>query len=559
MNMRHPFLPRLLFLLGFTSAVQAYPQRLPTGPQVLTFHSVADDTEQPYSLYLPKSYDENKAYPLVVMLHGAGSNHRLALRRVFGKSNANGETDVEASRYFPEWTDVEYIVVAPYARGTAGYQGIVEQDVYAVLDDVKKRFKIDEDRVYLTGLSMGGGGTLWIGLTRPDIWAALAPVCPAPPAGTSDLLGNAQHLPVHFFHGDADPVVPIAGTRQMVDKMQQLGIQVQSEEYEGVKHDSWVNAYEGGQIFKWFAQYKRNPHPDKVHFSTHTLKHNKAYWVELLQLDTGGLAHIEAEITGRQQLNVKTEKVVSFHLNLKEHPQISMDEVISIEIDGRSLRLAPESDISFYKDGNTWKVGNLIQPGSLVKQPSQSGPIYEAFSDRHVYVYGTADNPSGEELAKRRVLAYEAANWSAYRGEFLGRMMFFPRILADNEVRPSDLESSHLVLFGNKENNALIKNMADDLPIHLDASDAEHGLFYIFPHNERYVVVNSGKPWWGINRRTGFSFTTEVHQALPSFKDFVLYRDGADGILIEGYFDNNWQIPLDKVRDFRDISTIEVK
>ena len=170
-----------LFLFSFVFLQAASAQKLSAGPQVLTFFSDADDTEQPYGLYLPQNYDAAKKYPLVIMLHGAGSNHRLALRRVFGKSNANGETDVEATRYFPEWKDVEYIVASPLARGTAGYQGIPEKDVYDVLADVKKRFSVDEDRVYLTGLSMGGGGTLWLGLSRPDVWAAIAPVCPAAP------------------------------------------------------------------------------------------------------------------------------------------------------------------------------------------------------------------------------------------------------------------------------------------------------------------------------------------------------------------------------------------
>ncbi|UCG88073.1 MAG: phospholipase, partial [Gemmatimonadota bacterium] len=147
---------------------QLAAQHLESGPQVLTFLSDVDDTEQPYGLYLPPDYDPAKAYPLVISLHGAGSNHRLNLRRVFGKSNAEGETDVEASRYFPEWEHVDYIVAAPYARGTMGYQTVAEKDVMDVLADVKRRFSIDENRMYLTGLSMGGGGTLWIGLTRPD-------------------------------------------------------------------------------------------------------------------------------------------------------------------------------------------------------------------------------------------------------------------------------------------------------------------------------------------------------------------------------------------------------
>lgn len=550
---------RILVLFFVLTGWEVQAQKLQSGPQVLTFHSVADDTEQPYALYLPANFQDDKVYPLVIMLHGAGSNHRLALRRVFGRSNAEGETDVEASRYFPKWDDVDYIVAAPFARGTAGYQGIVEQDVYAVLADVKERFQVDNDRIFLTGLSMGGGGALWLGLTRPDIWAAIAPVCPAPPTGTTDLLGNAQNLPVHFFHGDADPVVPIAGTRTMVEEMQRRGILVLSEEYEGVKHDSWVNAYAGGRIFEWFSQHKRNPFPEQVSFATHSLTHHRAYWVELNQLVPGSLASIEASIQSGQRISVTTDSVLEFTLHLKGHPGVNTEQPLDISIDGRSLRLLPNSEMSFYKDGNTWRVGSLVRAGGIIKRPGQSGPVFAGFSDRHVYVYGTADNPSGAELERRRQQAYEAANWSAYRGEFLGRMMFFPRILADKEVRASDLASSNLILFGVKETNSVIQQIESLLPMHLDPADQDHGLVYIYPHNERYVVVNSGQPWWGGRRPPGFNFIGEVHQKLTGFKDFIIYNGNSDEVLVEGYFDTRWQLADREKGVLRDIQVITVK
>ena len=75
----------IILSIVFTLALPA--QKLDSGPQVLTFYSDIDDTEQPYGLYLPQNNEAGKKYPLVVMLHGAGSNHRLALKRVFGKSN----------------------------------------------------------------------------------------------------------------------------------------------------------------------------------------------------------------------------------------------------------------------------------------------------------------------------------------------------------------------------------------------------------------------------------------------------------------------------------------
>jgi predicted transposase YdaD len=91
----------VLFTLMFTvismSVNKVYAQFSKEGPQVETFYSVIDDSEQPYALYLPENFDNEKTYPLVIMLHGAGSNHRLALKRVFGKSNLQGDNDVDAS------------------------------------------------------------------------------------------------------------------------------------------------------------------------------------------------------------------------------------------------------------------------------------------------------------------------------------------------------------------------------------------------------------------------------------------------------------------------------
>ncbi|MCS7316160.1 MAG: alpha/beta hydrolase-fold protein, partial [Bryobacterales bacterium] len=187
---------RVAFLLLAATGVAAAIQPWTPGPQVVTFLSDADDSDQPYGLYVPKNYDPARRYPLVLSLHGEGSNHRLNLRRVFGRGNLPGETDAEATRRFPPLPDVDFIVATPLARGTMGYQGLAEKDVYDVLADVRKRLSVDEDRIYLTGLSMGGGGALRLALTRPDVWAAVAAVCPAIPAGLERVAPNALNLAV---------------------------------------------------------------------------------------------------------------------------------------------------------------------------------------------------------------------------------------------------------------------------------------------------------------------------------------------------------------------------
>lgn len=551
---------RTLFCLSLiVSGFLATGQKLPEGPQVMTIHSDVDDTEQPYGLYIPKNFDEKKKYPLVVMLHGAGSNHRLELKRVFGKSNAPGETDVEASREFPQFKDVDYIVVVPFARGTMGYQGVAEKDVMDVLADAKKRFNIDEDRTYLTGLSMGGGGSLWIGLTRPDIWAAVAPVCPAPPQGTEDLARNALNYPMWFHHGDKDQAVPVAVSRDWTAKLKELGTNVEYTEYPGVNHNSWENAYANAQIFDWFSKFKRNPTPDRVRFASKNYKYNKAYWVTLDHYVPGVLAEIDVKFTAPNTLDITTAHLAGFTLNLAGHPQYKAGQPLTVTLDGKKVKVQTSDKLSMKMDAGKWSNAKY-EPAATAKRSGAEGPIPAAMSDRHVYVYGTAGSPSEEELKARREVAETAASWSVYRGEFLGRIMVFPRVLADKDVRPSDFEAANLILFGTKETNTLIEKYSANLPLELNTSaSATHGLIYVVPMNNHYVVVNSGLPWWSTTKANPGRFVPPTLQSLGGLKDFLLFQGGNDVKISEGYFDDNWGTPEDAKKVISGTGVVTVK
>jgi len=515
-----------------------------------------DDAEQPYALYLPPRFDPQKAYPLVISLHGAGSNHRLNLRRVFGKSNAPGETDVEASRYFPPWPDVDFIVASPFCRGSMGYQGVAEKDVYDVLADVKDRFPIDENRIYLTGLSMGGGGTLWVALTRPDIWAAIAPVCPAPPEDAEILAPNALHLPVRLCQGGDDPVVKPENVRGWAKRLEAAGANVEYIEYPGVKHNSWENAYQDGKIFEWFARHRRNPYPDRVQFVSTRYRYNSAYWVRLDGLTPGTAARIDASFTGENRVEVRTENLRGFTLHrLAGHPRFSADKPIEVTIDGKRLSAQPNETFSFCYRGGTWTEG-ICQTAPNGKRPGAEGPMGDVISSRHIYVYGTADNPSDAELEKRLRQASKAAEWCVDRGWFLGRVMVFPRVVADKDVRPSDLESSNLVLFGTRETNSLIARSADRLPMHLNNDANEYGLTYVYPMGQHYVLISSGLPWWqepeaGASqaasgrpgRRAGRFAGPIVALRLMGLEDYIFFKGSADNPIAAGRFDDEWRLP----------------
>lgn len=548
-----------------------FGQSYQPGPQDMTFFSSVDESNQPYAIYIPYDFDETKEYPLVVFLHGAYSNHRLGLRRVFGEGNIQGpdfgtpgfevpQTDLEATRFYPELMKVDYIVAAPFARGTAGYQGIPEQDIFDMLADIKSKFSIDEDRMYLTGLSMGGGGTLWVGLTRPDLWAAIAPVCPAPPEDASNLAGNALNIPVHLFVGDRDRLMATADTWN--DKFKSRGVDVKYIIYPGIAHNSWEYAYKDGFIFEWFSQFERNPFPNEVDFTTSSFKYDRAYWVKLDNLTPGEKASIDAKFTGTNTMEIATSGLLAFTLDLEGHPLFDAGLKVRITVDGTSFSVKSPEAVSFTIMDGTWK-NRKFTPGRFSKQPGAEGPLADAIRNNHIYVYGTLGDPSREELQARSALANHAADWAYDRGSS-GRVMIFPRALADNSVRQSDLETSNLVLFGTAGTNSWIAKYADRLPMLLDEGAEGYGLVYIYPMNGHYVLINSGLPWWtppasGERRQEGISSLTGRGSSLNAFPDFILFKDTPDNVISEGYFTNNWEIPESERSRLEGSGVVEIK
>ena len=438
------------------------------------------------------------------------------------------------------------IVAAPYARGTGGYQDFIEQDVLDMMHDVRSRFKIDTNRTYLTGLSMGGGGTLWIGLGHPDVWAAIVAVCPAPPSGTEALAPNALNMAVKFVHGTDDPAVPVKVSREWVEWLSELKtVNLEYLELPGVDHFSWVQAYGDGQIFGWFDRYTRNPFPNRVRHAAHDLAHGKAYWVRMDQKNPAVPALVDARFAEPNGMQIETSEIIAFTLDLKGHPKFLANIALTIVVDGTSFEIPrPGAAISFSKSMSGQWEQKAYAPQGLHKSPGLEGPVLNAFASRHIYVYGTADDPSEKILKERIDIAREAADWAAYRGEFLGRIDFFPRVIPDVAVRQSDHESANLVLFGTTETNSIIAQYAGDLPLQLKSTAAKkYGLVYVFPNaHQHYLVINSGLPWWKFTEGTEWRYQPTAQAFLGQLKDFTLFSKNRN-VLIQGYFDVDWNLP----------------
>jgi predicted esterase len=206
------------------------------------YRSKVDNTLQPYRIFVPSSYDGSKPFPLIVALHGMGGDENS-----YFDLYANGAFKLEAEQR-------GYIVVCPKGRQPASmYLGAAEQDVMDVIAEVRRDYRIDPDRIYMTGHSMGGFGTWSIAMNHPDLFAAIAPVAGG---GDPSSMAKIAHIPQLVIHGDDDKTVSVERSRQMVAAAKRVGAEVRYLEIPKGDHIT-VAARTFKDVFDWFDSHRR--------------------------------------------------------------------------------------------------------------------------------------------------------------------------------------------------------------------------------------------------------------------------------------------------------------
>jgi predicted peptidase len=151
--------------------------------------------------------------------------------------------------------DFPFLVVIPQSQKRTWQAGSADADrALAILDEVAKEYKVDPQRVYLTGLSMGGFGTWSLAAKDPGRWAAIAPICGG---GNPNDAAKIKDLPCWCFHGGADPVVPPSRSRVMMKALWDAGGHPNYTEYPGVGHNSWDKAYATADLYEWLLAQRR--------------------------------------------------------------------------------------------------------------------------------------------------------------------------------------------------------------------------------------------------------------------------------------------------------------
>jgi predicted esterase len=196
-----------------------------------------------YVVQLPRGYEaqKNRKFPAILYLHGSGDR---------GDDLPNIEKN-SVFQFLAQHEDMPLIAVAPQCPAGTWWHPLM---LMTLLDEVQKKYRVDADRIYLTGFSMGGFGTWETALWYPERFAAIVPICGVgDPADMARLKG----MPTWVFHGDADDVVSCELDVAGVDALKKAGGNVKMTVYPRVKHDSWTATYANPEVYKWMLAQKR--------------------------------------------------------------------------------------------------------------------------------------------------------------------------------------------------------------------------------------------------------------------------------------------------------------
>jgi hypothetical protein len=519
-----------------------------------------DGSYQPYQLFVPEGFDFASQEPvrLDIFLHGraAAMNEPAFLQ---GKGAVRGA-------YGPMPPD--HLVLLPYGRGNNGWRYAGEQDVFEALADVRRRFRIDPDRVHLRGFSMGGHGTWHIGLQYPGLWAAMSPgagfvetvryqkMTDRLPVWRERLLhlydpldyaANAANLPLLPYVGELDPA--IEQHRFMNAALKQENVPYR--EFIGPQTPHRYDPATLQSLITSLAPLKREPDSERVDFITYTLRFPECKWVRIEGLER----HWErAEVHARRlakAIEVTTKNITALRLSppasSRRGPQAE-----SVVIDGQKINTplaASGKPVVLVKQGRRWSEVAGEAEG-LRKRPGLQGPIDDGLFGPALVVTNSG-KPWSPGMDRRLGQARQSfgENWENY---FRGTL---PEKL-DKTLNFTDVRDHNLYLFGDPGSNTFLNKILTGLPVEWSRdkitiagqsySTADHLPMLIFPNPEnpaRYVIINAG---FTFSKADMEGSNARQHPHLPDYAVVKFNPEAFSDVLekdtvFAGFFDEEWK------------------
>lgn len=522
-----------------------------TGLLALGYISKIDGSVQPYALVVPETFSSTDKKPkrLDFFCHGRGET-LTELAFISERQRSGGE-------FMPPDT----FVLHPYGRYCNANRFAGEVDLFEALDDAKKRYPIDSDRLVMRGFSMGGASAWQYATHHSDLWAAAAPGAGfsetvgflrlfgegKPPVpwyeqklfhwyDSTDYAANLYNCPTVAYNGDQDGQKQAADQMELAMAKEGLPLTRVIGKDTGHRYSSDAKKEIDARLAV-FAAKGRDTMPRTIKFTTWTLRYNKMAWLTVTGLsEHWERARVNGELAGNSVL-LTTENVTGIELSPKLQGK-------SIVIDGQTL-----NGVKFVKENGTWKPQQREDSRQLRKKPGLQGPIDDAFMDRFVMVRPTGKALSAETGAWTDSELFRATReWRAtFRGDAI--------VKDDKTITDADIKAGNLVLWGDPSSNAVLARIAARLPIRWDkdgtirangksypAGTTVPVLIYPNPLNPaHYVVINSGITW----REIAYLNNAQQRSRLPDWAiiDITTPPDKIvpGRIADAGFFDEGWR------------------
>jgi dienelactone hydrolase len=541
------------------------------GLVVRGYRSKIDHSVQPYGLVVPETWTPGAAvkHRLDFWFHGRGET--------LSEVNFINGRQRSAGQYAPADT----FVLHPYGRYSNANKFAGEVDLFEALAHAKKHYPIDDDRIAVRGFSMGGAACWQFAVHYPDLWFAANPG-----AGFSetpeflrtfqgetltptwyekklwhlydctDWAANLFHCPTVAYSGEVDR------QKQAADIMEKYlaeeGIDMTHIIGPGTAHRIHKDsAVEVERRMTSLAKRGRDIVPNKLRFTTWTLRYNRMLWVTVDGMEEHWeRARVEAEIGRNNFLSVTTKNVSELTLDMPSgHCPMDMTQPVNLVIDGQHVAHTPrvQSDRSWKtrlsKSEKGWEVAVSQDAQTLRKRHGLQGPIDDAFMDSFIIVRptGKAWYPKVAKWAESEQ-AHAIEHWRRhFRGE--------ARVKDDVEITDADIASSNLILFGDPSSNRVLTKILDSLPIRWTAGGVvvgdkkydgkTHAPIMIYPNPlnpDRYIVLNSGFTF------REYDYLNNARQ-VPKLPDWAVadisqpVTSRAPGKIVDaGFFGERWEL-----------------
>jgi len=453
-------------------------------------------------------------------------------------------------------------------------------DALEVLEIAKNKFKPDPQQIYLTGHSMGGHGTWFLGATYPDKWAAIG-ACSGYPTlkgyGSADgvipdssnspteqmllrssnqsdviqLAHNYKPLGVYVLHGDADRVVPVMYARQMRKVLGDFHADFAYYEYPNGEHWFGNQSVDWKPLFDYFKLHTLavDSAVNNIDFTTASPGISSSFrWASVMQqIHPLQYSHIQLSRNNTAKTITGTASnvlLLKFKLN-----EFAANTSLTIKLDSQVIKYNTTSDndsIFLKNDNNQWKVTSA--PALTEKGPHRYGTFKDAFNHKMIFVYSTKGAKEENEWSYNKAL-YDAETWY-YRGN--GAI----DIIADKDFNEAKYKDRGIVIYGNATTNAAWKLLLNDCPIQVERNLAKAGdktwngddisAYFVWPlHNSTIASVGvvSGTGLKGMNAANA----NQYFAGASGFPDFMIYsldmlKDGSSAIKMTGFFDNDWKL-----------------